>query len=93
MGNAGQTKFQTLATPVQNNSTMYALIYTYTKGAWIVQPYWQYSDVPTNPSIGVTRGATTNGGAFLISRAFKHGFSLPDAWNTSPLRAATRTAR
>ncbi len=77
MGNAGQTKFQTLATPVQNNSSMYALIYTFTKGAWIVQPYWQYSDIPTNPSIGVTRGATTNGGAFLISRAFKHGFSLP----------------
>lgn len=77
MGNAGQTAYQTPATPVQNNSTMYALIYTYTKGAWIVQPYWQYSDVPTNPSVGVTKGASTNGGALLISRAFKHGFSLP----------------
>ena len=48
MGNLGQTAFQTLATPIQNNSTMYAAIYTYTKGAWIIQPYYQYSNVPTN---------------------------------------------
>ena len=77
MGNLGQTAFQTPATPVQNNSTMYAVIYTYTKGAWIVQPYYQYSNVPTNPAVGVFKGASTNGGAFLVSRAFKHGFSLP----------------
>lgn len=77
MGNLGQTAYQTIATPVQNNSTMYALIYTYTKGNWIVQPYWQYSDVPTNPAVGVLKGATANGGAILVSRAFKHGFSLP----------------
>jgi hypothetical protein len=77
MGNLGQTAYQTPATPVQNNSTMYAVIYTYTKGAWIVQPYYQYSDVPTNPAVGVVKGASTNGGALLISRAFKKGFSLP----------------
>jgi hypothetical protein len=77
MGNTGQTAYQTPATPVQNNSTMYAVIYTYTKGAWIVQPYWQYSDVPTNPKVGVAKGASTNGGALLISRTLKHGFSLP----------------
>jgi len=77
MGNAGQTKFQTLATPVQNNSQIYNVMYTYNKGAWIIQPYWQYTNVPTNPSIGVTKGASTNGGALLVSHAFKHGFSLP----------------
>lgn len=77
MGNAGQTKYQTAATPVQNNSTMYALIYTFSKGAWIIQPYYQYSNVPTNPAVGVVNGASTNGGALLVSRAFKHGFSLP----------------
>ncbi len=80
MGNFGQTKFQTLATPIQNNSSMYYLAYTYSKGAWIVQPYWQYSNVPTNPKIGVVKGASTNGGAILLSRAFKHGFSLPVRW-------------
>ena len=76
MGNLGQTEFQTLATPIQNNSVMYAAIYTYTKGNWIVQPYYQYSNVPTNPSIGVTHGTSTNGGAILVSRKFDPGFSL-----------------
>ncbi len=76
MGNLGQTAFQTLATPVQNNSLMYAAIYTYTKGSWIVQPYFQYSNVPTNPSVGVLHRASTWGGAVLASHTFKHGFSL-----------------
>lgn len=76
MGNLAQTEFQTLATPVQNNSVMYAAIYTYTKGNWIVQPYYQYSNVPTNPSVGVTHGTSTNGGALLVSHTFKHGLSL-----------------
>jgi len=76
MGNLGQTAFQTLATPVQNNSSMYAVIYTYSKNNWIVQPYFQYSSVPTNPSVGVFDGASTISGAFLMSRTLKHGFSL-----------------
>jgi hypothetical protein len=75
-GNYGQTAYQTLATPVQNNSSIYNVIYTYTKGAWIVQPYFQYTDVPTNQKIGIVKGASTRGGAFLLSRTFKHGFSL-----------------
>ena len=79
-GNLGETKFQTLATPVQNNGSIYDVIYTYTKGAWIVQPYFQYTDVPTNTRIGILKGASTNGGAVLVSRAFKHGFSLAGRW-------------
>ena len=46
------------------------------KGSWIVQPYYQYGSVPTNPSVGVMHGASTNGGAVLLSHTFKHGFSL-----------------
>jgi hypothetical protein len=76
MGNLGQTVFQTLATPVQNNGSMYALIYTYTKGNWIVQPYFQFGNVPTNRKIGVVQGASTRGGAVLVNHTFKHGFSL-----------------
>jgi len=76
-GNLSKSAFQTFATPVQNNGSIYNVIYTYTKGAWIIQPYYQYSDVPTNASIGVLKGASTNGGAILASYAFKHGFSLP----------------
>jgi hypothetical protein len=77
MGNAGQTAYQTAATPVQNNSTMHAVIYTYTKGPWIVQPYYQHSNVPTNIKVGVIKGASTDGGAVTVSHAFKGGFSLP----------------
>ena len=76
MGNTSQTAFQTTATPVQNNSVMYALEYTYSKGKWIVQPYYQYSDVPTNLAVGVAKGASTQAGAVLLSRALGHGFSL-----------------
>ncbi len=79
-GNYGQTATQTYATPVQNNSSIYNVIYTYTKGAWIIQPYVQYTNVPTNPNIGVVKGASTTGGAILASYAFKHGFSLPVRW-------------
>jgi Putative beta-barrel porin-2, OmpL-like. bbp2 len=75
-GNAGQTKFQTYATPVQNNGSIYNVIYTFTKGPWILQPYYQYTTVPTNVNIGVENGAHTNGGAILASHAFSHGFSL-----------------
>lgn len=76
MGNLGQTAFRTLATPVQNNGSMYAIIYTYTKGSWIVQPYYQYGDVPANPGIGIVKGASTSGGALLISHTFGRGVSL-----------------
>src|SRR5690349_16045952 len=76
MGNLGETRRQTLATPVQNNGSMYALIYTYTKGSWIVQPYYQYSSVPTNPNVGGKHRADTDGGPVHVSRAFRHGSSL-----------------
>ncbi len=79
-GNYGKTGFQTYATPVQNNGSIYNVIYTYTKGSWIVQPYFQYTDVPTDASIGIVKGASTRGGAILLSYAFKHGFSLPVRW-------------
>ena len=80
MGNTGQTAFQTAATPVQNNSSIYNVIYTYNKGSWIVQPYFQYTDVPTNAKIGIAKGASTTGGAILVNHTFKHGFSLPVRW-------------
>ncbi len=79
-GNLGQTAYQTFATPVQNNGDIYNVIYTYTKGSWIIQPYYQHSDVPTNLKIGILKGNSTDGGAILVSRAFKYGFSLPVRW-------------
>jgi len=77
MGNLGQTAYQTVATPVQNNSYMHAVIYTYTKGPWIVSPYFQYGKLPTNTRVGVAKGTSATGGALNASYAFKSGFSLP----------------
>ena len=77
MGNLGQTAYQTAATPVQNNSYMHALIYTYTKGPWIISPYIQYSKLPTNAKVGVAKDTSATGGALNVSYAFKSGFSLP----------------
>ena len=79
-GNLGQTNWQNLATPIQNNSMIYNLVYTYTKGPWIFQPYLQYSDVLTAPKAGIPQGASTWGGAILASRSLKHGFSLTGRW-------------
>jgi hypothetical protein len=76
-GNYGKTAFQTFATPLQNNSSIYNVIYTYLKGPWIIQPYIQYTNVPANASIGVLKSTSTTGGAILASYAFKRGFSLP----------------
>jgi hypothetical protein len=77
MGNLGQTKFQTAATPVQNNGYMHAVIYTYTKGPWIVSPYFQYGKLPANAKVGVPKATSSTGGAINVSYAFKSGFSLP----------------
>ena len=77
MGNLGQTAYQTAATPVQNNSYMHAVIYTYAKGPWIISPYFQYSKLPKGPKVGVFKGTSATGGAINASYAFKSGFSLP----------------
>jgi hypothetical protein len=52
------------------------VIYTYTKGNWIVQPYFQYADVPTNEKLNIPSGAATRGGALLLNYNFKHHLSL-----------------
>ncbi len=77
MGNLGQTAYQTTATPVQNNSYMHAVIYTYSKGPWVISPYFQYSKLPTNAKVGVPKATSSTGGAINASYAFKSGFSLP----------------
>jgi hypothetical protein len=77
MGNLGQTVYQTAATPAQNNGYMHAVIYTYTKGPWIISPYFQYGKLPTNAKVFVPKGTSATGGALNVSYAWKNGFSLP----------------
>jgi hypothetical protein len=76
-GNAGAYAKNTLATPLLlNNESIYNLIYTYTKGPWVINPYFQYTDVKQNANIGILAGAHTSGGALLATYNFKHGASL-----------------
>ena len=77
MGNVGRTDYSGLATPLyQNNSDIYNLIYTYASGPWMIQPYLQYTYVPTNPTIGVGRATATKGAAILASYSFSPHISL-----------------
>ena len=76
-GNAGAYAKNTLATPLYlNNSQIYNLIYSYSHRHWVVQPYFQYTDVPRNPNIGIIKGSGTKGGALLMTYNFNRGFSL-----------------
>jgi hypothetical protein len=77
-GNAGSYAcISCSATPTfQNNGSIYNLIYMYSHGNWMIMPYYQYSEVPTNSSVGIPVGGHTNGGALLANYNFKHGISL-----------------
>lgn len=79
-GNYGKTAFQTARTPVENNGSIYDLIYTYSKGSWVLEPYFQYTRVPTNPKVGIVNGSSTKSGAILLSHSFGHGASLAGRW-------------
>jgi putative OmpL-like beta-barrel porin-2 len=78
-GNAGQTQFNPAAsaTPfLQNNGSIYNILYTYSHESWTVTPYWQYTHVPANPALGIAKSGSTDGGALLLNYNFKHGISL-----------------
>jgi hypothetical protein len=75
-GNLAQTAFRNLATPVQNNSSIYNVIYTYSKGPWLLMGHWQYTDVPTDRMVGIAQGAATSGEMFMVNFNFKHHLSL-----------------
>ncbi len=75
--NLGRSSVSTYATPLlQNNSSIFNLIYTYAHGPWIVTPYLQYTDVERDQSLGIAESASTYGGAVLASYAFTDHFAL-----------------
>jgi Putative beta-barrel porin-2, OmpL-like. bbp2 len=77
-GNVGQTtSLPTAATPfLQNNGQIYEVLYTFSHENWMITPYWQYTRVPANTSLGIAESGSTNGGALLLNYNFKHGISL-----------------
>lgn len=77
-GNLGQTGVATLLTPTaQSNSTIVNLMYTYNAAPWTITPYFQYTDVPKNTSLGFFHDASTVGFAVLAN------YSINDNWNFS----------
>lgn len=67
-GNLGHTALSSFATPlVQNNSSIYNIIYTYSHGPWTITPYVQVSHVDTNPQLGILHAADSYGGALLAN--------------------------
>ena len=76
-GNVGQTGYSSAATPLfQNNGAIYNVIYTYSHESWMIQPYFQYTNVPANATIGILQSGSTRGGALVLNYNFKHGLSL-----------------
>jgi hypothetical protein len=94
-GNAEQYAKNTVATTLfLNNEQIYHVIYTYAHGNWFIQPYFQYTNVPTAPKIGIAKNADTDGFALLFNYNFKHGISLAlrPEYITSSGRLASGTA-
>jgi hypothetical protein len=72
-GNLGRTAYSTIANPLyQNNSDIYALIYTHHAKRWMIEPYFQYTYVPVDVKIGVSRATASQGEAVLGSYSFAH---------------------
>ena len=76
-GNLGHTGYGKAGTSIAlNNEEIYNVIYTYTSGPWTISPYVQYTSVPSNPAVGITRSASTLGGALLASYSFDDNWKL-----------------
>jgi hypothetical protein len=75
--NLGRTGYSSFATPLaQDNSVIGDVTYTYVLGAWMVDPYVQFSHVPADSGIGFLHGASTFSGAVLASYSFTNEIFL-----------------
>ena len=69
-GNAGFAKSNNFATPLlNNNGQIYNAIYTFNAAPFVITPYFQETNIPFNPEIGVRKSTQTIGGAILASYA------------------------
>jgi hypothetical protein len=76
-GNAGFAKSSNFATPLlNNNGQIYNVIYTYNAAPIVITPYFQETNIPFNPDIGVLKSTQTIGGAILASYAITDMISV-----------------
>jgi hypothetical protein len=60
----------------QNNSGIFNVSYTYSKGPLTINPYLQYTAVSAKPAFGIVSSAKTYSGAVLAKYSFTSAFSL-----------------
>ncbi len=76
-GNAGFAKSNNFATPLlNNNGQIYNVIYTYNAAPIVITPYFQETNIPFNPDIGVHKSTQTLSGAILASYAITDKISV-----------------
>jgi hypothetical protein len=76
-GNAGFAASNNFATPLlNNNGQIYDAIYTYNAAPIVITPYFQETNIPYNPEIGVLKSTQTIGGAVLASYAITDKISV-----------------
>ena len=76
-GNAGFAKSTNFATPLlNNNGQIYNVIYTFNSAPFVITPYFQETNIPYNPDIGVLQSTQTLSGAILASYAITDKLSV-----------------
>jgi hypothetical protein len=76
-GNAGFAKSTNFATPLlNNNGQIYNVIYTFNSAPFVITPYFQETNIPYDPSIGVLKSTQTLSGAILASYAVTDKISV-----------------
>ncbi|HVB82001.1 MAG TPA: outer membrane beta-barrel protein [Candidatus Binataceae bacterium] len=76
-GNAGFAKSNNFATPLlNNNGQIYNVIYTFNSAPFVITPYFQETNIPYNPDIGVLKSTQTLSGAILASYAITDMISV-----------------
>lgn len=69
-------KSSTVTPLIQNNSSIFNMIYTYSSGPLTLTPYLQYSHVKRDDQLGINRPASTYAGALLVKYTLNKEWSL-----------------
>ncbi|HUD26612.1 MAG TPA: outer membrane beta-barrel protein [Burkholderiaceae bacterium] len=76
-GSVNTETVSSFVTPLlQNNSTIYNLVYTRTQGPWTFIPTLQYTNVPSDTKLGTTHSLHTFGAGFYGIYTMDGGYSV-----------------
>jgi Putative beta-barrel porin-2, OmpL-like. bbp2 len=76
-GSVNTETTSTFVTPeLQNNSTIYNVVFTHTSGPWTFIPTLQYTNVATDSQLPITKSVSTFGGGLYGIYTMDGGYSL-----------------